>query len=162
MKPTESPNAQQKAGVASGAPKQNQAIEPPTQPFVLVDGDGPGDPSKFQRFIVPKEFIEKVNSVELPGLDPDDLVETDPPNQSLVDADGHPRTNSDDRKSGSSHSAQAASQETVVIPKRRKSAPIPKELLSEAPAAQRKSILGNRMLWVLGGVLVLLILLWSY
>ena len=161
--PTESPpNPQQTAGAASSAPKQKPVIEPPTQPFIIVDGDGPGDPSKFQRFIVPMEFIEKANAVELPRLNPDDFMDTDPPDSAQAAPVGSAQANPEAKKSESPNPAQAVSQETVVVPKRRKSAPIPKELLSGATPTESKPVLKNKLLWVLGGILVFLILLLSH
>jgi hypothetical protein len=141
--PTDSPpDPIKKPGAASGAPLPKIPVEPPTQPFVIVDGDGPGDPTKFQKFIVPMEFIQKVNSVELPGLDPDDLMDTG--TQTPFEPPGP---------------VAQAGQETVVIPKRRPSAPIPKQLLSVASAP--RSSLKSKPLWVLGCLLVALILLLS-
>jgi hypothetical protein len=160
--PTESPpNAQQKANAAPGASTQKPVVEPPTQPFIIVDGDGPGDPSKFQRFILPKEFIEKANAVELPRLNPDDFVDTDPPAQAQAVPDGPDHADLAVNKADSAGGA-LASQETVVISKRRKSAPIPKELLSGATPLESKSILRNKLMWALGGVLIFLILLLSH
>ena len=74
--PNESTNTSPMASAASGAENQKPVIEPPTEPFINLSGDGPVDPTKFQRFIIPMEFIQKANSVELPGLDPDDLRDT--------------------------------------------------------------------------------------
>ncbi len=103
------------------------------------------------------EFIEKANAVELPGLDPDDLLETDPPNEAPVAPEGSAQANLEAKKSKSPDSAQAASQETVVIPKRRKSAPIPKDVLNGA-STEPKPRLKNTV-WIFGGLLILLILL---
>lgn len=77
MKPPVEPTSNSPmAGTASDAAQQKPAIAPPTEPFINLSGDGPVDPTKFQRFIIPMEFIQKANSVELPGLDPDDLRDT--------------------------------------------------------------------------------------
>jgi hypothetical protein len=158
--PTESPpNLQKEAGTALGPPKPKPVIDPPTQPFIIVDGDGPGDPSKFQRFIVPLEFIQKANAVELPRLNPDDFKDTVPPNQLLMAPAGLPQSSPEEKTPEPSGPVHTALQDTVIVPKRRKSAPISKELLASATTVESKSILKHKVLWLLGSALVVLILL---
>jgi hypothetical protein len=111
---------------------------------------------------LPKEFIEKANAVELPRLNPDDFVDTDPPAQAEVALSARSQANPEATKAESPTRVPSATQETVVIPKRRKSAPIPKEVLSGATPIESKPLLRNKVFWILGGMLVFLILLWSH
>ena len=106
-----------------------------------------------------------VNSVELPGLDPDDLMDTGTRTPFDPDKPGplpQEQSTSEAKKSESRGTVSPADQETVVITNRRKSAPIAKELLSGTPVAAPRSALKSKPLWVVAGVLVILILLLSH
>jgi hypothetical protein len=161
--PIESPQVtQQKSSAATGNSQAKPAIEPPKEPFIILDDDGPGDPTKFQRFIVPMEFIEKANAVELPRLNPEDLVDTAPPHRPLLTPEQSSQVFAEGAKIESTDVASTALQPTVVVAKRRKSAPIDKKLLDDTGSEEHKPLLNGKLLWLFGGVLVILILLWAH
>lgn len=133
--PVESPHTQPKATAAAGAVKQKPVIEPPTEPFINLSGDGPVDPTKFQRFIIPMEFIQKANSVELPGLDPDDLRDTgeqSPLNPSNPPAHLLPDTRAE------AHEPVVPPPATIARPPDKSEVPTPRELQTTTKIAARR------------------------
>lgn len=158
-------------GAAPGVAKQKPAIEAPTQPFINLSGDGPVDPTKFQCFVLPQEFIEKANAVELPRVKPDDFNDSEPPHTPTPASPGSaidnrtPPTNLKRAKSDAATQPEIKpqhrpeSEDTVMIHRRRKSAPIAREVLEAAahPQSEAKPSWRNWGLWGLVGVVVLLI-----
>lgn len=135
-------------GSANRQPKPS-SVEPPKEPFINLSGDGPVDPARFQKFIVPMEFIEKANSIDLSQVDSEGLQDTAPPNRPLVAPEDNPTVSS------------PSEQETVVIAHRRKSAPIPKEVLDKPPVAP-SGTLRRRQVILAFAVAVVFVLSWVY
>jgi hypothetical protein len=135
------------ASTASGAVKQKPVVEPPTEPFINLSGDGPVDPTKFQRFIIPMEFIQKANSVELPGLDPDDLRDTG--EQSPMDPSNSPSPLLPNARTDA-HSPVTPPPATIARPPDKSEVPTLRELQTTTKMVARRP-LGPFAQWSLTG-----------